>query len=284
MSQRTPASASSSVILTVSTFNICSGRGPDGRVDPARFTAAFQQLEADVVALQEVDLDQPRSHRMDQIAIAAEAFGARSWRMQPTLSGTPGAPGGWQSLPIPYHDGRTSERHRSQSPQYGIGLLSRLPVRLWRTCHLGASRAVLPFPVPRPGSRIPRIMVVPDEPRVALAAVIDTTAGPVTVISTHLSFAPLTARRQLHQLVRWAHTLPGPRILAGDLNLPGNWSARISGWCRLAQYPSYPADRARTQLDHVLTDHPCRDDINPQTSSRLPISDHLPVTGTIRLG
>ncbi len=259
--------------LTVATFNMCSGRSSDGLIEPDRLPAAIGALDADVLAVQEVDRDQRRSSEVDQITVVANAFGAVSWHLQPTLSGQPGPAAGWRPLPAP----PTAEA--VDGPLYGVGLVSRLPVLAWRTLHLGDSRAVLPFPVPRPGRRTPSFLLVPDEPRVALAAVLDTGARPVTVISTHLSFAPVVAARQLRRVIRWAATLPGPRILAGDLNLPGALPARISGWRRLGAAPTYPASAPRVQLDHLLTD--AAGDHRRHPSEQLVVSDHRPARATL---
>ena len=77
---------------------------------------------------------------------------------------------------------------------------------------------------------------------------------PVTVVSTHLSFVPFAAARQLRAITRWAATLPAPRLLLGDLNLVGPLPARLTGWRRLATVATFPSPRPRVQLDHALGD------------------------------
>ena len=63
--------------MRVATFNILHGRDPaDDVVDVATFGSAIAGLDADVLALQEVDRNQPRSHMADLTAVAAEAMGA----------------------------------------------------------------------------------------------------------------------------------------------------------------------------------------------------------------
>ena len=48
--------------MRLATFNILHGRGMgDGVVDLDRLAAAVRSLDADILALQEVDRDQPRS-------------------------------------------------------------------------------------------------------------------------------------------------------------------------------------------------------------------------------
>lgn len=57
--------------MRIATFNIQHGRGPDGEVDLGRLAAATALLDADVLALQEVDVEVPRSHGANLAAIAA---------------------------------------------------------------------------------------------------------------------------------------------------------------------------------------------------------------------
>jgi endonuclease/exonuclease/phosphatase family metal-dependent hydrolase len=249
--------------------------------EPVRLRQSVRQLAElglDVLAVQEVDRAQPRSDGVDQLAEVAAALGAVDARFAPTLAGVPGSGRSW----TPFAGGVDSAP--PDGPSYGVGLVSRLPVLAWRLRSLGSSRTVLPMPVPGPG-RLPRVLLVPDEPRLALAAVVLTDLGPVTVICTHLSFAPVTAVRQLRTVRRWAATLPGPRVLAGDLNLPGGLPARVTGWRALASAPTFPSPAPRVQLDHLLTDEAGRGP-GPQgrtegTSGavRLGISDHQALVG-----
>ena len=105
--------------MRIATFNILHGRTPaDDVVDVDRLAAAVRELDADVLALQEVDRDQPRSRNADLTAVAAEAMGAVEHRFVAALSGTPGAT--WSAA--------TGEEQPG-SAGYGIALLSRLPVR-----------------------------------------------------------------------------------------------------------------------------------------------------------
>ena len=68
-----------------------------------------------------------------------------------------------------------------------MGLVSKLPVRRWHVIRLRAAKVRAPVAVP--GGR-GRFILLPDEPRVALAAEVETPRGPLVVATTHLSFVP----------------------------------------------------------------------------------------------
>ncbi len=269
--------------ITVGTFNLASGRVADGRPSEAgQLADAVAALDLDVLAVQEVDCAQQRSGEVDQLAVVAAAVGAQAWRYLPTLTGLPGPGGGWSAALGP---------DIPQGPSYGIGLVSRWPVLTWRVRRFAASRAVLPLPLPGPG-RFPRLLLVPDEPRAALAAVVATPLGPVTVVCAHLSFAPAVAAWQLRRIARWTAALPGPRVLAGDLNLPGRLPERLTGWTSVGRTPTYPVQGPRLQLDHVLVAPDAKDGQGARTRLRSmtaltlapsPVSDHVPVAGRLVL-
>ena len=74
--------------MRVATFNILHGRTLGDGVDPKRLRDCVRRLDPDVLALQEVDCDQPRSDRADLTAAAAEAMGAVEHRFVAAISGT----------------------------------------------------------------------------------------------------------------------------------------------------------------------------------------------------
>ncbi|SFE14302.1 endonuclease/exonuclease/phosphatase family protein [Blastococcus tunisiensis] len=245
--------------MRIATFNVLHGRSvDDGRVEAGRLSDAVKALDADVLALQEVDRNQPRSHGADLTALAARAMGAVAARFVPALTGTPG--GAWTVA--------TGEEH-PDSPGYGVALLSRYPVLSWDVVRLSAARAGLPMWLP--GTRRP--ILVRDEPRVAVTAVVDGPSGPFTVCTTHLSFVPGWNRRQLRQVVAGFSGLPEPRVLLGDLNMTARPAARVSGLLPLAAAPTFPVHRPRRQLDHVLAGGGLRA-TGPVEAPRLPLSDH----------
>jgi endonuclease/exonuclease/phosphatase family metal-dependent hydrolase len=246
--------------VRLATFNLLSGRSlTDGGIRAADLTAAAAELDADVVGLQEVDRAQDRSAGVDQTALVADALGAGWSRFVPALDGTPGA--AWSAS-------RTDDGAASLGPSYGVGLVSRLPVLSWRVRRFGPAPFGMPLYVP--GNR--GLTHVPDEPRLALAAVVEGPAGPFTVLTAHLSFVPGWNVRQLRAVVRWAASLPGPRLLVGDFNLPGAVPRLVSGWTQLARVPTYPSWQPRVQLDHALADRPVT--VGDATARRLAVSDH----------
>ena len=91
--------------MRLATFNILHGRSlDDGEVSIDRLHDVVARLDADVLAIQEVDVDQPRSALADLTAVAAQAMGAVSHRFVAALYGTPGAT--WiATVPIGYGDG-----------------------------------------------------------------------------------------------------------------------------------------------------------------------------------
>jgi endonuclease/exonuclease/phosphatase family metal-dependent hydrolase len=254
-------------------LNLASGRDAGGRsVDPSALRAALAGVDADVLAVQEVDVGQPRSHSVDQPAEVAAALRATDWRFAAAVAGTPDPFRSWTPVDPPVLLGPGEPL---TGPHYGIALVSRLPVRRWSVLALGAGRAKLPLQAPDPRTGRTRWWWFPDEPRLAIAAELDG----CTVVGTHLSFAPHTALRQLVRLRRWTATLPGPVLLAGDLNLVGPLPVPAFRARRLVSEPSYPAAVPRVQFDHVLGPAALRPE-RPEVR-QLAIGDHRLVTVTV---
>jgi endonuclease/exonuclease/phosphatase family metal-dependent hydrolase len=251
--------------VRLATFNLLHGRSlHDGTVHADRVAAAVADLDADVLGLQEVDKAQPRSGLLDLTAIAAESLHAPVHRFAAAVVGTPGET--WQ--PWRSHEDNLH-------PLYGIALISRYPVAHWQITALPGAPIRSPVYTPDDG-----LMLLKDEPRVLLAAVLDTPHGQMTVATTHLSFVPGWNLRQLRHAVRAIRHLPAPRVLLGDLNMPAVPVRAVTGWKPLGKAPTFPSPAPKAQLDHVLADPRGRAALGrvvQVSTPHAPVSDHRPL-------
>lgn len=251
--------------VRLATFNILHGRSlRDGTVDADRLTDAVKTLDADILGLQEVDRAQARSHHLDLTALAADALGATHHRFAAAVIGTPGE--GFRPL--------THDDDGADEPNYGIALISRWPVRQWRIVRLPAAPVRSPVFTPKP-------ILIRDEPRVLLAAIVEPPwGGTLTVATTHLSFVPGWNLVQLRTVTRALRGMPGPRLLTGDLNLPAGVTTRMTRWRSLARTPTFPSPSPTLQLDHVLLDPRDTGGLGHVISADtpdVPVSDHRPL-------
>lgn len=239
--------------MRLATFNVLHGRSlADGTVSTARLAEACASLGADVLGLQEIDRGQPRSGGVDQTAAVAEAVDAVAWRFAPALIGEPGAR--WRAAAdadspsdapaeVPVADGL---------PGYGVGLVSRLAVRSWHVVRLAAARVRAPVAVPGGQGRRGGFVLLRDEPRVALVAVVDAPFGPLAVATTHLSFVPGWNVAQARRVSRAVAPLAPAAVLLGDFNLPPPFPRLATGWAELARVRTFPAADPSLQIDHAL--------------------------------
>jgi endonuclease/exonuclease/phosphatase family metal-dependent hydrolase len=211
--------------LRVATWNIAGGRREGtSEVDLPAVIAGVRALEADVVALQEVDRELARSGRMDQPRQIVEAFGPEVfWSYAPALVGD---------------DFRPVTGPDPGGPAYGNLLLSRLPLDTVE--HLR-------FP-PAGGG----------EQRTALIGTVRVGSRPITVGGVHLSNKQGHNVRQLRELQAAMAQRPAPRLLLGDLNLTSLPLALASrrGWPESGHGGTFPNSRPNRQLDHVLRNEP----------------------------
>jgi endonuclease/exonuclease/phosphatase family metal-dependent hydrolase len=154
-------------------------------------------------------------------------------------------------------------------------------VTAWQVVRLPAVRV----PVPMWFGRQLRPTLVRDEPRVAVAASVESPLGPLVVATTHLSFLRWWNAGQLRHL---RHALAGvrrPLLLTGDLNMSAERAERATGMTSLARHPTFPADEPTEQLDHVLldaSDGSLR--VAASDACRMPLSDHRALVVDLRPG
>jgi endonuclease/exonuclease/phosphatase family metal-dependent hydrolase len=245
--------------VRIATFNILHGRSPvDDQVDPDRFLDAVRRLDADVLCLQEVDRNQPRSQHADLTSAAAEVMGAREHRFVAALSGTPGAT--WLAA---------TGDEQPDSAAYGIALLSRFPVAGWQVVRLPA----LPVPLPMRFHGRWRPEWVRDEPRVAVVADVQAPDRDLRVANTHLSFIRGWNARQLRLLIRSTKVGSVPLVLTGDLNMDPRRASDLTGMRPLASGLTFPSDEPTEQIDHILADDELLQSRHEEVV-HLPLSDH----------
>ena len=272
-------------MIRLLSLNLQHGRPGDGaRLDPATAPLAdldiadagaarevlaaladqIRDIDPDVIALQEVDLGQRRSGRLDQTAVLADLLGWAGHRFAATYAG-----------PVvglrrrPRRSALTGRADDVLGPLrallgagpagFGNALLTRLPVRAWRVARLGRGPAVL---TRRGGGRAfdPRSYELSTSTmRNMIAAQIDPVDGAggpggLAVASTHLATRTGTAAAQLAAAWAALAALPGPHVLAGDLNLHAELLAPLGIARDLGEGATYPSGAPARRIDHILTD------------------------------
>ncbi len=220
-----PSSARAPTRLTVVTFNMHAGKDAGGQPNLDRIAAVLDSIGADVAFLQEVDRGTRRSGGVDQVAELER------------LTGMHGVFG--KSLD---YDGG----------DYGIAVLSRLPIE--RT-------EVVPLTVTPPEERSGGSY----EPRVALFVRVQTDAGPLPLLNTHLGTgSPVYRRQEMVDLLAAVHRLTGrsgPVIVGGDMNArpdtPEIGAASLAledafASCGNGPGESFPADAPDRRIDYLL--------------------------------
>jgi len=212
------------VHLRVMTYNIQSGGG-----DLSRIARAIRASDPDVVALQEVDVHwAARSGFADQTAELSAQLGmqARFARIY--------------SLPAP---------NSSDPREFGVALLSRLPIVAWRNDTLTrlSTQDSNPVPAPMPG---------------LLEATIDARGIVVRVFNTHLDYRadPAVRRRQVADMLAHIGTSSEPTIVVGDMNATPDATELQPLLHRLRDtWPpgagpgfTYPASAPGKRIDYVL--------------------------------
>lgn len=189
----------------------------------------LQQQNADVLLLQEVDLNKARTNGVDQLAEIASALGATHSNFHATRL-------------IPAEDG-----------EYGIGIASKVQVVSWYSIDLPRSpigkRMTFQF------GDSSETFYVHDHPRAAIAAVLE---NGCVVVNTHLSFMPLVAQLQMIRVVLWgkkiARSHKAKLIIGGDFNFVSTSWLRLFGLKASVNGNTFPAWKPEKQIDHFLVD------------------------------
>lgn len=252
--------------LRVATYNIRYGGGEDGVFDLDRTAAAIRELDADVIGLQEVDVHwADRSEQRDVAQELADRLGMQV-RFAPIYDLEPTEPGG-------------------PRPQFGVAILSRLPIVDFTNHDLTRLSTQDADPVPRPMPGFAE-------------AVVDLGGTDVHVYSTHLDYRgdPYVRERQVADTVRIlrAHPIGTPQVLTGDLNalaaapeLQPLWapSGPLDTVLPFSDEPTYPAGSPETRIDHIAVTRQVAIDGAHVPSSELArtASDHRPLVADLHL-
>lgn len=260
--------------MRITSWNFLHGQ----RLVPAQtptITEVIDLFESDLLALQEIDMNLERSGTKNQPEELAAALGSAEWGFAPTVQGTPGV--SWKKIAAENKKVFTSADQPLEN-HYGIAIASKLAVRTWLRHELGKAWIGLPLLIANEkGKVIP--FYVKDEPRVALAAVLE---NGWTIINVHLSFVPFVNIYQLFKVTRWAKKLEKEfdtkTILVGDLNLPWGIPARITSWHRATNSLSYPSWKPAISFDYILMRGSEISFADEVKMPEVPFSDHRPLS------
>lgn len=165
-------------LLRVATYNIHSCVDTSNHVAMEKTARVIDGLNADVIALQEVDAGRRRTGGRHQARWLGRRL-AMDWLFYPVI-------------------------HRVDE-QYGLAVLSRVPMEAVRFARL---------PTPR--------MIRPREVRGVMWVRLQTPAAAVDLVNTHLGLQRRERRLQIEALMGedWLGRMPknGPQILCGDFN------------------------------------------------------------------
>ncbi|MEV5150125.1 endonuclease/exonuclease/phosphatase family protein [Streptomyces sp. NPDC052727] len=248
--------AASRVPLRVATYNIHAGAGQDNVFDLDRTATAIRDLDADVIALQEVDVHW--GARSDFTDEARELAGKLRMRVffAPVYDLPPATPGG--------------ERR-----QYGVAILSRCPVRGAWNHEITRLSTQTPDPVPAPAPGFAEVAV---KVRGTL----------VHVYATHLDYRadPSLRRAQVDDMLGILAEDSGPKVLLGDFNAEPDAPELARLWGPLADAaPSggktYPAVHPVKRIDLVTVSPDVT--VTGTRESDTTASDHRPVVADLLL-
>jgi endonuclease/exonuclease/phosphatase family metal-dependent hydrolase len=248
-----PASAAAhhgTVTVRVLSYNIHTGIGSDNALDLARTADTIRATRPDVVALQEVDVHwAERSEFADQARELGRMLGMRVF-----------------FAPIYDLDPLTPDAPRRQ---YGVAILSRLPMPHTANREITRLSTQDPNPVPAPA------------PGFAEAVVIAKGVA-IHVYATHLDYRaePDVRAMQVADMLRIMS--PGPTLLLGDFNAEPDAPELAPLWEKLTPAPvglTYPADVPTKRIDYVTVSNGIR--VRSASVPETLASDHRPVLAEV---
>jgi len=241
----TPANAHT---IRVMTYNIHVGVGMDKKLDLARIAGVINAQHPDLVGLQEVDRGVERTQRIDEIAEIA-----RMTKM----------------------DYAFAFNLRYQGGQYGVAILSRLPImatdhRLYKNTREAERRGFIRAEVQAHGRTL-------------------------NFVTTHLDYQYEDGRVfEAEQLLGALKDVKGPMILVGDFNdVPAGEAYKLvreqfaDAWIESGasdQGLSYPADKPVKRIDYILSRQTARIRTKKAWTVSTLASDHVPVVADLEIG
>ncbi|MFB7494369.1 endonuclease/exonuclease/phosphatase family protein [Streptomyces sp. NPDC056161] len=219
-------SAAPPVPLRVATYNIHAGAGQDEVFDLDRTAEAIRDLHADVIGLQEVDVHWgARSDFADEAGQLAQRLHMRVFF-------------------APIYDLPPSTEH-TERRQFGVAVLSRLPVVGAENHEITRLSTQDPDPVPAPAPGFAEVTVRAHGTLVHL-------------YSTHLDYRadPAIRRAQVDDMLGVLAADFGPKVLVGDFNAEATAPELAELWGPLADAApnggkTYPALDPVSRIDLV---------------------------------
>ena len=235
----------------------------------ARIAAVLAGAEPDIVALQEVGCGWVMGPPGDQVARIAALAGLPHHRFFPALWTEPDRGlAGLASRLHPLEQALAAGLDLERVPRYGVALLSRFPLSEVRAAPLPRAR---------------------DEPRVLGRATLQSPAGPVRVLVTHLSVNAPERAHQLRDIACELEAEARPALLLGDINEPPD-AASLAPLRRVARDLgedaegnegwTYPSDLPARRIDYIFAKGNWRT-LAPARPLPDAGSDHLPVLAVI---
>jgi endonuclease/exonuclease/phosphatase family metal-dependent hydrolase len=251
-----PGAQAPAVPLRVATYNIHAGAGEDGIFDLDRTAEAVRDLDADVIGLQEVDVNWgARSDFVDEAQALAEKLDMRVF-FAPIYDMDPAAPG--------------EERRR-----FGVAVLSRYPVLEAENHEITRLSTQTPGSVPAPAPGFAEVTV-------------NVNGSHAHVYVTHLDYRanPSVRQAQVADMLKVLADDRGPKILVGDFNAEAAAPELAPLWEELRDAApdgggTYPAITPVKRIDFVTVSPDIT--VTGARTVATDASDHRPVVTDLEL-